>query len=273
VVVEDEDPDNIYTFTCKGPFSIPLDDYGPAAFYIENEQLFTDQVLTYDEANQGANSRFLLIIVEDQYGHEYQEEFYIQIEKAYFGPSGIALSDSSVLENQPVGTAVGKLLVEDEDPLNTYTFTLQGPWNQGMGEYDPASFYLDNDTLRTAVVFDAEVADTSYLLIGLTDSYGNQLSRGFTIRIKPDPSGSTGIAAPVLVEDLLYPNPADLSVKLSHPERRSMLEIYEAATGRKMLVLEHVTETIDVSGLSEGLYLVVLRSAEGTMAQKLLIQH
>jgi hypothetical protein len=273
VEVADEDPENIYTFTCKGPFSILLDDYGPAAFYIEDGQLFTDQVFTYNETNPTANSKFLLIIVEDQYGHEYQEEFHIQIEKAYFGPSGIALSDSSVKENQPVGTAVGKLIVEDENPSNTYTFTLTGPWNPGMAGYDPASFYLENDSLKTAVVFDREEADTCYLLINLSDSYGNQLSRGFTIQIRPDQSGSTGIVTPTLVEDLLYPNPADQYVTFSNPGRHSRLEIYEASTGRKMLMLDTVAETIDVSGLPVGLYLVVVRSDEGLLVQKLLIQH
>jgi len=79
VTVEDEDPDNTYDFTCKGAYNFLLRDYGPASFYIENGQLLTDQVFEYDEEDSMSNEEFLLIIVEDQYGNEYQEEFRIAI--------------------------------------------------------------------------------------------------------------------------------------------------------------------------------------------------
>jgi len=273
VEVTDEDPDNIYTFTCKGPYSVLLDDYGPASFYIENMQLFTDEVFEYNDNNPAANSKFLLIIVEDQYGNSYQEEFHIDIEKAYYGPTGIALSDSSVLENQPVGTSVGALLVEDEDTQNSYTFTLYGPYNPGTSGYDPPSFYVEEDTLRTSMVFDYEVSDTSFLLVELEDSYGNMLSRAFTIMIEKDQSGSTGNILISEEHDLLYPNPADDRVILTDTDPNMVLEIYEAATGRKLSELQALDGTVDVSHLQEGMYLVVIRSSGTLRVQKLLIQH
>lgn len=273
VEVADEDSENIYTFTCKGPFSIILDGYGPAAFYIEEGQLFTDYVFTYDETDPEDNSIFLLIIVEDQYGTTYQEEFQIEVESAYTGPVGMMLSDTSVLENQPVGTAVGKLIIEDEKQSNSYTFTLHGPWNQGMADYDPASFYMENDTLKTSVVFDRELADTCYLLVELLDAYGNELSRAFTIQIQSDQSGINGSIPISLENDLLYPNPANHMVTLSSPVLNSTLEIIEIASGRKVLMQNVVAETVDVSELTEGLYLVVIKTIDGVSAQKLLIQH
>ena len=273
VTVTDEDPENSYTFICKGAYSFLLQEYGPASFYIKDSQLFTDTVFVYDDTDPDSNTEFLLIIVEDQYGNEYQEEFEITIEKAYYGPEGMALSDSSVLENQPVGTAVAKLIVEDEDQTNSYTFTLYGPYNSEISAYDTASFYMDNDTLRSSVVFDWEVADTCYLLVELLDSYGNQLSRAFIIQIEKDQSGSNGIISISVEGDLIYPNPADRMATMRNPEQISSLEIYEIATGRKVSVINRVIETIDVSGLPEGLYLVVIRSEGGVAAQKLLIQH
>lgn len=273
VTVEDEDPNNTYSFTCKGAYNFLLRDYGPASFYIEDGQLFTDKVFVYDENDPDANSEFLLIIVEDQYGNEYQEEFDITIEKVYHGPEGISLSDSSVMENQPVGTAVAKLIVEDEDQTNSYTYTLYGPYNSEISAYDSASFYMDNDTLRSLVVFDREVADTCYLLVELLDSYGNQLCRAFTIQIEKDQSGSNSIISISEEGDLIFPNPADRMVTMRNPEQISSLEIYEIATGRKVLIMNRVTETIDVSGVPEGLYLVVIRSEGGIAAQKLLIRH
>ena len=273
VTVADEDIENTYTFTCKGPYNFLLRDYAPASFYIEDGQLFTDKVFEFDDTDPAANSVYLLIIVEDQYGNDYQEEFHIEIEKAYQGPTGMALSDSSVLENKPAGTAVGKLLVEDEDPTNSYTFTLHGPYNPGISGFDPPSFYIENDTLKTAVVFDSQESDTCYVLVELVDSYDNQLNRAFTIQIKPDQSGSTGITNVTEVADLVYPNPADQMVTLKDPGLNSTVEIIEIASGRKVAVTQDRTGTIDVSGLQEGMYLLVIRAFNGISVQKLMIQH
>ena len=273
VEVTDQDPENVYTFTCKGKYSVLLGDYGPASFYIQDMQLFTDKVFDYDEIVPQNNSVFLLVIAEDQYGHSYQEEFHINIEKAYNGPTGIALSDSTVLENQPAGTVVGTLLVEDDSAANTYTYTLYGPYNPGTSGYDPPSFYVENNSLRTSVVFDHSVSDTSYVLIELEDSYGHILSRAFTIRIEPDASGSTGNILVPEEHELLYPNPADRLISWKNLDPDLVLEVYEVATGRKVSELQTVDGTAYVGGLQEGMYLVVIRSAGTVRAQKLLIQH
>lgn len=89
VTVEDEDPMNVYTFTCKGKYNFLLRDYGPASFYVEDAQLLTDKVFVYDEENPGSNSEFLLIIVEDQYGNTYQEEFNIEITEQISNSTGM----------------------------------------------------------------------------------------------------------------------------------------------------------------------------------------
>jgi hypothetical protein len=219
------------------------------------------------------NSEYLLIIVEDQYGTVYQEEFSIVVEEVYNGPTGMALSDTLVLEDMPVGSPVAKLIVEDEKATNSYTYTLHGPYNQGVSGFDAASFYLEGDTLKTAVVFDREVADTCYLLVELLDAYGNQLSRAFTIQIASDQSGATEVISVTVEQDLIYPNPADRMVTLGKPDHHGSLEIYELATGRKVFMADQIAETLDVSEMPEGIYLVVVRSKSGVSAQKLLIQH
>jgi len=271
VSVSDEDPDNVYTFTCKGPYRIDLDDYGPASFYIQDEKLYTDKVFEYEDEDPEANSEFLLIIVEDQYGNEYQEEFEIDIEKLFTGPAGMALSDSSCNEEMPPGTAVGKLIVEDEDPLNTYTYTLQGPYNSSTEEYDPPSFYLENDTLKTSVEFDYETSDTCYVLVTLEDSRGFTLSRGFTIEIKENQSGATGIRD--LSKSIsIYPNPADQYVNIEDIEGYQSVEMWELS-GRLVQKLSLRNDRLDVSGLRNGIYLLVFDGSEGRLVRKLLIQH
>ncbi len=259
--VEDEDPDNTYTFECKGKFSVILDDYRPATFKIEEGKLLTDKVFDYNEERPDRNSEFLLIIVEDQYGNEFQKEFLIDIRKIYQGPTGIALSDSSVKEMQPVGTAVACIMVEDEDPDNSYTFSVS----------DPSLFSVDGDTLRTNVIFSLEESDTAYVVVELEDKYGFQLSSAFTISILKDQSGSTGMAPLALVNDLVYPNPAGKFINLRNAGQISSFELYEISTGRMVMREEQPGDRLDVSYLPEGTYLILIRSNEKNQAQKLVI--
>ncbi len=271
VIVSDEDPDNTYTFTCKGEFSIILDDYGPASFYINDEKLYTDKVFDYDDDQAENNTIFLRIEVEDQHGNTYLEDFNLSIEKVFTGPSSISLSDSSVVEKMPPGTPVGKLIVEDEDPLNTYTYTLQGPYNPSIEDYDPPSFYMENDTLKTSVELDCSVSDTCYILITVEDSRGFTLSRGFTIVIKENQSGTTGIRE--LRSDIsIYPNPADQYVNIEGVEGYQSMEMWELS-GRLVQKLSPHNPRLDVSGLKNGIYLLVIDGSDGRLVRKLLIQH
>ena len=271
VIVSDEDPDNVYTYTCKGSFSVILDDYGPASFYVEDGKLYTDEVFEYDDADPEANTEFLLIIVEDQYGNEYQEDFDISIEKVFSGPTSIALSDSSVLEGLLPGASVGQLIVEDEDPLNTYIYTLQGPYNPSIEDYDPPSFYLENDTLKTNVEFDYGISDTSYVLVTLEDSRGFLLSRGFTITITEKQRGVTGIRE--LSKGIsIYPNPADQYVNIEGVDGYQSIEMWELS-GRMVQKLSPRNDQLDVSGLKNGIYLLVFDGSDGRLVRKLLIQH
>jgi hypothetical protein len=272
VSVSDEDPDNIYTFTCKGPYDVLLRDYGPASFYMEDQKLYTDVVFEYDDEEPEDNSVFLRIEVEDQYGNNYAEEFQISIEKVFTGPTGIALSDSSVLEALPAGSPVGKVIVEDEDPANTYTFTLQGPYNPVLEEYDTASFYIENDTLKTLVGFDYTKSDTCYVLISVEDSRGFTLSRAFTIEIIENTSGTTDIEDDISTQVSIYPNPADQFIYLDGLEGYQDIGIYELS-GKLIRRISSDQKQLEVSGLKNGIYLLVLDGSQGRLVRKVLIQH
>ncbi len=55
------------------------------------------------------------------------------------------------------------------------------------------------------------------------------------------------------------------------PEQISSFELYEISTGRMLMREEMPGERMDVSGLAEGSYLIVIHSAGEIQAQKLLI--
>ena len=94
-------------------------------------------------------------------------------------PTDIALSNSSVAENQPVGTTVGTLSTTDPDAGDTHTFTLVA----GTGDADNASFQIDGSTLKTNAVFDFETKNSYSIRVRVTDSGGGTYEEAFTITI------------------------------------------------------------------------------------------
>jgi Peptidase C10 family/SprB repeat/Spi protease inhibitor len=142
VIVVDEDPSNIYSFACKGQYSIILDDYGPASFYIENKQLFTDKVFEFDEFNPENNTEFLRIIVEDQYGNEYTEDFEITIERPNYCDSADISISPQITQPLCYGGSDGSIdiSVEGRYPAFTYSWstgeTTEDIENLSMGAYE-----------------------------------------------------------------------------------------------------------------------------------------
>ena len=123
-----------------------------------------------------------------------------QLVAANHAPGDMALSSSSVAENQPAGTPVGTLSATDPDLAESFTFTLVS----GSGDDDNAAFDIDGATVVTATTFDAEVAALRLMSIlpefvtagfdvagigslsirvRVTDSVGATLEESFTITV------------------------------------------------------------------------------------------
>lgn len=94
-------------------------------------------------------------------------------------PTDLALSSSSVPENQPSGTVVGTFSSTDPDPGDTFTYALVS----GTGDSDNPSFTVVGDELRTAAAFDFETKATYSIRVRTTDSAGNTLEKTFTIHV------------------------------------------------------------------------------------------
>ncbi len=96
-------------------------------------------------------------------------------------PTGIALSNASVAENQPVGTTVGTLSAGDPDPGDTHSFALV----PGQGSDDNGSFQIVGSALRTNAVFNYEAKSTYTVRVRATDfgTPAGQIVRSFTITV------------------------------------------------------------------------------------------
>ena len=91
-------------------------------------------------------------------------------------PSFLELNGSTILENQPAGTIVGKFSAYDPDANSTLSFFLP---------HENPLFGLDkNGTLRTLVTFDYEANATAYsITVRVCDEYNASLESNFTIAL------------------------------------------------------------------------------------------
>jgi VCBS repeat-containing protein len=104
-------------------------------------------------------------------------------------PSDIALSNSSVAENQPAGTTVGAFSANDPDAGDTHTFTLVS----GTGDTDNAFFAIDGSALETAAVFDFETRSSYSIRVRATDAGGLTFDKVFTIAVADSNDAPTAI--------------------------------------------------------------------------------
>jgi len=94
-------------------------------------------------------------------------------------PVDISLSNSSVAEDQPIGTTVGTFSTNDPDPGNTFSYTLVS----GTGGTDNGSFTITGTSLKTAASFNYE-AKTSYSVrVRTTDQGGLWFEKSFTFQV------------------------------------------------------------------------------------------
>ena len=143
-------------------------------FLIEGNILKTNR--TFDFETQSSYS--LSITTTDSSGSTFDKMFTITIndveENTNSDPTDITLSISTVDENEPVGTKIGRLFTVDPDAGDTHTYTLTTP---------NAAFQIVEDTLKTNSVLDFETQSSYSLSITTTDNSGGSFSKTFTITV------------------------------------------------------------------------------------------
>jgi len=146
-----------------------------ASFQINGSQLQINAVFDFETKNTYS----IRVRTTDSGWLWYEEIFTITVADVNENPTDIALSNSSVDEDQPVGTLVGNFSTTDPDAGDTFTYTLVS----GAGSTDNASFQINGSQLQTNAVFDFETKNTYSIRIRTTDSGGLSFDRQFTITI------------------------------------------------------------------------------------------
>ncbi len=153
------------------------------SFSLSNGRLYTNQVFDF---NIRTSYTICARVQDDGDGRLYQDQqITITITDVNQAPTDILLSETKVLENQPIGTPVGSLTAADPDGGQTHTFTLVagGAGCPGVGN---ASFTIAGNQLRSAYSFDYEVQNSYSICVRTTDNGTPALhfDQAFTIAVQ-----------------------------------------------------------------------------------------
>ncbi|HID53032.1 MAG TPA: tandem-95 repeat protein, partial [Anaerolineae bacterium] len=159
---------------------------GNGSFQIAGDQLQTNA--TFDFETQ--NSYSIRVRVTDSGGLMFEKVFTINVTNVNEAPTGISLDNSSVLEEQAAGAAVGNFSTTDPDAGDTFTYSLVA----GAGYTGNASFQIVGNQLQTAVVLDFETQNSYSIRVRSTDAGGLWVEQMFTISVTDGNDPPTDIA-------------------------------------------------------------------------------
>ena len=106
-------------------------------------------------------------------------------ETVWTPPTSIYLNDSSIIENQPIGTFVGKLFTIDPDGPGEFAYAL----TEGEGSDDNNLFTIRGDSLFSDTVFNYYSDSVFIIQITSTDAQDESYTTSFAIKILPEPVG------------------------------------------------------------------------------------
>lgn len=146
-----------------------------AAFTISGSTLQTAAGFDFETKN----SYSVRVRSTDQGGLFTEKVFTITVTNVNETPTDLAVTSTSVAENQPSGTTVGTLSTTDPDSANTFTYTLV----TGTGSSDNASFTISGGTLETTAMFDFEAKSSYSIRVRSTDQGGLFFEETFTVSV------------------------------------------------------------------------------------------
>ncbi|MFY0687344.1 MAG: cadherin domain-containing protein [Cyclobacteriaceae bacterium] len=142
--------------------------------------LFNDgKLYTLQELNHESFNGNITVEVYDSGGHVYEEDFVIKVVDIAESPTNIILSEKFLNESFNKGTEVGQLLPEDEDDVNSFTFSLV----DGEGDSDNDRFSITGDKLYTNDQFDAETEDSLSIRVHVNNDDLFEIDTTIIIRV------------------------------------------------------------------------------------------
>ena len=160
------DPDSLdtHTYTISGSQAFK--------FQIVGDTLKADTTLDYELAK-----RFNITVkATDTSGLSFSKDFQIKVVNVNEMPLKIEISDTTIAENSPSNTIIGKFKTTDTDTRDSHIYTLSGP------DHNPFSIFANR--LELVRNLDFETKNTYHITITSQDWGGLQISKDFTIKVR-----------------------------------------------------------------------------------------
>ncbi|MBK8037608.1 MAG: choice-of-anchor D domain-containing protein [Verrucomicrobiaceae bacterium] len=168
----DADISDVYTFTLvTGAGSTDN-----ASFTITGSSLNINGSANYE----AKSSYSLRVRADDGNGGLFEKALTVSISNVNEAPSNIALSASSIAENNAANATVGTLSATDVDAGDTRTYTLA----TGAGDYDNASFTIAGTSLKLTHSANFETKSSYEVRVRVTDAGALFFEKPFAITIR-----------------------------------------------------------------------------------------
>jgi len=135
--------------------------------------------ITYTPASNNTTTVTFTFKVNDGYQDSNTATATVTVAAVADAPTNIALSSSSINENNSINDIIGAFSTTDPDAGDTHTYSLVS----GTGSTDNSSFNISGSNLRASAVFDYETKSSYSIRVRTTDSGGLYFEKQFTITI------------------------------------------------------------------------------------------
>ena len=168
---DDQDAGDTHTYTLVSGTG----DDGNGFFSISGDSLLTGSIFNHE-----SNSSFSVRIqVDDGNGGTAAEAFTISVSDVNEAPSNLALSNTSINENEDSGALAGIFTLSDEDEGDSHVYSLI----TGEGDTDNGTFTVSGDSLFANASFDFETKSSYNIRVGATDNGGLTIAMALTIDV------------------------------------------------------------------------------------------
>lgn len=175
----------------------------------------------------------------------------------------ISLSSNRIEEGLTEGAVVGSLLVNGEQPLPDYTFTVQGVYNSSSQSHAPVPFTIEDGLLKTTETLSQRKEPWNIEITVSDAESGTSLTQGFRVYVDPWQSLET-------VTSLSYDRAErTFTLKTKHNVSYTLIDRIGAVVSEG--ALEPVPElVIDMNTLSAGEHLLKLQCEDEIKEIKLI---
>jgi hypothetical protein len=157
-----------------------------SSFEIDGSKLETKASFDFEQKA----SYSIRVEADDGNGGKLEKMLTVTVDDVNEDPTDISLSDSTVAENEPGGTAVGTLSTTDPDSGDNHTYSLFS----GAGDADNSAFEIDGSTLKTKAPLDFEQKPSYSIRVKTDDGNGGTFEKTFTIDVEDANDAPTDIA-------------------------------------------------------------------------------